>query len=139
MENTLEVDDIKKNKVLSPKCINDGERFPSYSCSGWLTPCCWVDGYWAEKEFPQFFDKELKLDNVDDIDEILLSEVWIDFFKVLTETPEKAPNTCWRYCGVFNSTVEKAEEIKKDLNISPDSVWDQKCAHGVRIKVLSDK
>ena len=139
MENTLEVEDIKKNNTLVSKCLNDGERFPSYSCSGWLTPCCWVDGDIALKEFPQFFDESLKVDNVENVDEILLSDTWVDFYKVLTETPEKAPNTCWRYCGVFNSTVEKAEDIKKDLNIAPSSVWDQKCAHGVRIKVLSDK
>ena len=45
------------------------------------------------------FNSNLHLSNVDSIDEILLSDEWLDFKRSITKDYDKAPDVCKRYCG----------------------------------------
>ena len=50
-------------------------------------------------ELMKLFRPHLHLDKVDSIDEILLSDEWLDFKKSITKDFDKAPKVCKRYCG----------------------------------------
>ena len=47
----------------------------------------------------KLFRPHLHLDKVDSIDEILISEYWLDFKKSITKNYNNAPDVCKRYCG----------------------------------------
>ncbi len=79
--------------MIDPKCINSDQRI-SYSSQGFLIPCCWF-----HDEEP-FFQEKFRVENNDSIEDILLSEEWLDFYRMLQEEPERAPYTCHRKCGV---------------------------------------
>ena len=77
-----------------PRCLNN-TRFVSYNATGYLTPCCWVDG---DPDFSQFFEESLYIDNNEKIEDILNSKVWQEFYHMLENKPELAPPICRRQC-----------------------------------------
>jgi len=84
-----------------PQCLREYTNF-GYSAKGYILPCCWVDSYLdnATEEFKVFYQEKFKLSNVEDVDkEILQSKEWLDFYKMLAETPEKAPKRCHSKCS----------------------------------------
>lgn len=87
--------------MLKPKC-HTGKGI-AYVSSGHLLPCCWCDTIHpqAKKQFVDlgFFFEDLKLENNDTVEDILVSDVWTDFHKTLLETPENAPYVCKKKCG----------------------------------------
>ena len=87
---------------INPKC-EKGKQSKDYATSakGFLLPCCWCDtiNLSADKELTKLFRPHLHLDKVDSIDEILLSDEWLDFKKSITTDNDKAPDVCKRYCG----------------------------------------
>jgi len=87
---------------INPKCEN-GEHSKDYATSakGFLLPCCWCDTVnpSSDKELMKLFRPHLHLDKVDSIEEILLSNEWLDFKKSITTDNDKAPKVCKRYCG----------------------------------------
>jgi MoaA/NifB/PqqE/SkfB family radical SAM enzyme len=99
---------------LRPKCIESliknkpgslsrhGAKQLGHSATGYLLPCCWLDPSSSrEQEFDDtkdLFQDHLKIENVDTIEEILFSDEWINFFKVLVTDPENAPSSCQRRC-----------------------------------------
>lgn len=101
---------IKRSKSLKPKCIkNNRPKGVGYSSLGWLIPCCWVDPRRSELDtfhimdnplFAAMFTEELKLSNVEKIEEIVYSEPWKNFGRALLHEPEKCPAECHKYCGV---------------------------------------
>ena len=84
---------------INPKC-KAGKDY-SYSAKGFLLPCCWCDTVNPEtdKELHKLFNPELHLSNVDSIEEILLSDEWLNFDESITKDFDKAPKVCKRYCG----------------------------------------
>lgn len=92
---------VINNFMLDPKCHKG--RGIAYVSSGHLLPCCWCDTTHetAKQQFIDmgFFDEDLKLENNDKVEDILVSDVWTDFHKILLETPEFAPYVCKRKCG----------------------------------------
>lgn len=92
--------------MLKPKCHPNGggtAKGVAYVSSGHLLPCCWCDSLHPKpkEEFVKlgFFFEDLKLENNDTIEDILLSDVWIDFHKKLIETPEEATWVCKKNCS----------------------------------------
>ena len=85
------------------KIINKYPMGVSYSALGHLMPCCWADS--AQKklkkqfDFFGFFDEDLKLVNVDSVDQILYSDEWNFFHETLLTNVELAPDVCKRKCG----------------------------------------
>jgi hypothetical protein len=86
--------------MLKPKCHKF--KGAAYVSSGHLLPCCWCDTIYpeAKEEFIKlgFFFEDLKLENNDTIEDILMSDVWIDFHKKLIKNPEEAPLVCKKNC-----------------------------------------
>ena len=84
---------------INPKC-KTGKDY-SYSAKGFLLPCCWCDTVNPEtdKELHKLFNPELHLSNVDSIEEVLLSDEWLNFDESITKDFDKAPKVCKRYCG----------------------------------------
>ncbi len=87
--------------MLKPKCHNG--KGIAYVSTGHLLPCCWCDTIHpkAKQQFIDlgFFYEDLKLENNDTIEDILLSDVWIDFHKMLYERSEDAPYICKKKCS----------------------------------------
>ena len=88
--------------VIYPRCEKKihGKDY-ALSAKGYILPCCWCDTISPEKdeELMKLFRPHLHLDKVDSIDEILLSDEWLDFKKSITKDYDKAPKVCKRYCG----------------------------------------
>tara|TARA_Y100000401_G_scaffold32025_1_gene23421 strand:- start:682 stop:1344 length:663 start_codon:yes stop_codon:yes gene_type:complete len=128
-------------KKLAPKCLRSayGEKYAqgrapqkgvAYSSLGWLIPCCWVDPR-GEKDFvddgnlvrtktydvrkyPKYtalFTEELKLKNVDKVEDILLSKAWIEFEDALLNHPEECPPQCHAHCGIEEDISEMSEDV----------------------------
>tara|TARA_X000001316_G_C911987_1_gene27100 strand:- start:425 stop:715 length:291 start_codon:yes stop_codon:yes gene_type:complete len=83
---------------LYPRCIS-GNKPPAYSSTGYILPCCWCDDDKVLEEFDFIMKEHLKLENVETIDDIFLSEEWIDFFKMLNNNSNDAPFVCKKYCS----------------------------------------
>lgn len=84
----------QNNLNFFPRCLNNA-RYVSYNATGYLTPCCWVDGH---PDFKQFYEKSLYIDNNEKIEDILNSKVWQDFYNMLETKPELAPSICKKQC-----------------------------------------
>jgi len=100
----------KEIKKIDPKCIEKLEKKSGsldrkglgQSATGYLLPCCWKDpailSIQEIQDIKELFQDHLKIENVDTIEEIIFSDEWINFFKVLISDPENAPASCKRYC-----------------------------------------
>ena len=95
---------------INPKC-HSGKGI-AYVSTGHFLPCCWCDNLHPKvrnyfKTFG-FFDDELKIENNENIEDILMSSTWIDYHKVLLQQPHKASFICKQNCGVgFDLKKEK--------------------------------
>lgn len=74
----------------------------AYASNGYLLPCCWLDVKHIEHELKEhgFYDEDLKLSNVEAVEDILTSNVWKEYMRKLEEEPEKCVSRCRLYCGV---------------------------------------
>ena len=75
---------ISSEWKLQPRCMV-GTRSPAYVNTGHISPCCWVDGISTQKEdgYKALFTNDMKLENLNSVDEVFSSEAWIDFFLML--------------------------------------------------------
>ncbi len=98
--------------VFKPKCVK-GKSF-ALNSQGYLLPCCWTDPLYKLKPnyngdmdgMDELFKKEFNIENVDGVDDIILSDEWIDFFnKLINET--SVPKICTMYCGTDTDTREE--------------------------------
>ena len=100
---------------LIPRCHPSNQKFkkqpPAYTATGYLLPCCECDTI-LNKEFTDlgFFDENLKVSNVEKIENIIVSKQWMSFHRMLLENPNNAPQVCKRFCSA--SVVE--QEINND-------------------------
>ena len=92
----------KKNKknTLKPKCLLTN-RDLSYSVTGHILPCCWVNVAWENEQLKNLFKDELHIDNNKSIEEILNKDEWKDFKNLLENGLDKdIPSVCKKYCNV---------------------------------------
>lgn len=94
---------------FKPICLNhyNGRTSEGYAhtSTGHLVPCCHVD--YTNNVDPLYLDllkEELKLENNESVEDILLTDEWIAFaeavIKGYTENLEHAPACCLHKCGV---------------------------------------
>lgn len=97
---------------IYPKCLVDKQI--TYSATGYLLPCCWCDNSNEDmQEFKAlgFFEDHLKVDNVNHISEILLSDEWTDFFEILaTHNISSIPKVCKKFCSLKGYVGKKVLE-----------------------------
>ena len=97
--------------MLKPKCIikNDDGRTASlgHSAEGYLTPCCWIDGFLKDRGISQdiFYQEKFLISNNESIKDITQSQEWVDFYIMLQKEPDKAPPVCHKMCSE-NSVIE---------------------------------
>jgi len=98
--------DITSSSTLEPKCILE-EKDLGHSTQGYLLPCCWCEPSNVAtssknkknmEEVDFLFQEKLKLDNINCIEDIILSDEWLSFFNTLINDPDNAPGVCKRYC-----------------------------------------
>lgn len=80
-----------------------------YNNRGFLTPCCWADGPNEEEDWKEFYSEELNVSN-NSIDEILTSDVWVNFFHNLSNGKKK------RVCGIY-CMEQNNDDITQDHHI----------------------
>ena len=132
---------LKKEWKLIPKCLV-GIRCPAYVNTGHISPCCWVDGDDVQNQdyYKALFTEKMKLENNEEVEDIILSDEWNTFFKKLTNKPEEAHDICWKHCGEFATankqtpmrdiyTSEQYKELERKYNIETSS---HKCTDGIR-------
>jgi hypothetical protein len=89
---------------LLPRCIypdkNGVIQGIAYNSSGYLLPCCWLDGKSSKDELQKLgiFDEELKLEKNQTEENIILSKQWKNFIKIIVENEELAPKKCFAKC-----------------------------------------
>lgn len=92
---------------LEPKCfpehLNKEKeiRGIAYTATGFLMPCCWLDGIGFNNEYEKLglHDEELKLENNKSVEDIICSKQWKNFTRILIEEPHNAPTKCKQKCG----------------------------------------
>jgi hypothetical protein len=84
-----------KNK-FKPKCLNH-EAPIAYSAEGYIIPCCWVDRNGCTG-YERFYKQSLHIDNNESIEDILLSDTWLEFYNMLEHRPNEAPQHCHSKC-----------------------------------------
>ena len=101
-------------KNWEPLCITKPKgKYVGHSATGHLLPCCWCENQ-KDEEFKPLYKENLKIKNVDGIDEILLSDEWKYFAGLLSNDPVKnAPKTCWKYCGKGKGFEIRSQEVYK--------------------------
>ena len=115
------MNDIKLYPRCHPEWVNESpiekhvqKRGLFINASGYLLPCCWCEHTNNYDDFKDrgFFDKELHVDNVSGIKQILLSKQWITFHKTLVDNPEQAPAICKHSCS--KKSLEDEREFNRD-------------------------
>lgn len=90
--------------VDGKKVMNKRSMGPAYTSTGQILPCCFCDtGYpeWKKQfEYYGLWDEHLNIKNVNSILEIMMSDEWYYFHKMLVERPNEAPSMCKWKCGV---------------------------------------
>ena len=89
--------DTKKEGELRPKCLPKAEL--GNSAMGYLLPCCWLAEGNVEKKYPFLCNENTHLDNINSVEELLDTKEYKNFYKLLTTTPQKAPDKCWEKCS----------------------------------------
>ena len=115
MEDTKETKSKKFDKLI-PRCLY-GDRSAAFVNSGHISPCCWVDGDFNQKieGYKELFTEKMKLENFKTVDEIFLSDEWLNFFKMLKNKPESAPYICWKHCGDFIHDKNQTKTPMRDI------------------------
>ena len=106
----------KKDKLegkFVAQCMN-GKQQMAMSNRGHLLPCCWCDQEWTLNT--PLFQKMLKVSKVseaENVDEIVLSDEWRDFEKIMKEGEagdhSRVPRNCLYHCLVREDDHIKIE------------------------------
>lgn len=105
---------MKKNK-FQPKCLNSlGKNNPygkplSFSTTGHVVPCCWVNGSFNNPAYAKLFAPEMHIDNFKNIEDIFEHQNWKDFINDLLD--DKAPGHCRKNCSMpLNKNTDQHKE-----------------------------
>jgi len=105
-------DEKNKKNTLKPKCLLTN-RDLSYSVTGHILPCCWVNTSFNDKHIKSLLTDKLKIENNNSIEEILDKKEWKEFINVLeNNSDENLPPVCKRYCSVgLERNVENERKL----------------------------
>ena len=109
----------KKGK-FEPRCIS-GQSQAAVNNRGHLLPCCWTDEGWALEE-PELkkIVKVSKISEYDDIEDILFTKEWIEFYSNL-KAEKNIATICRHHCTVR----EHDDKLKREYFIDETGkeVW----------------
>lgn len=87
--------------MKKPQCLlKENATDVGHSPLGFLTPCCYtcINSPEKHKGISQLYAENLKIDNVESVEEIIFSEEWLEFFNMLENRPEDWPDICIKIC-----------------------------------------
>ena len=97
-------------KNLRPRCL-DGDPL-GYSATGYILPCCRCDMPSLHTgQIKQLVQEKFAINCVHSVQDVLQSTEWQDFYHMLVDSPDNAPDHCWEYCGP-NSKIKREKQIK---------------------------
>jgi hypothetical protein len=106
---------MKKKNKFHPKCLNSlGNSNPygkplSFSTTGHVVPCCWVNGSFNDPRFAKLFAPEMHLDNFEKIEDVFEHENWKSFTHDLLNGNQ--PPKCSKNCNMpLNKNTDFTEE-----------------------------
>jgi hypothetical protein len=94
------LNDVSSNigaSSITPRCLNG--RDLGHSAMGYITPCCWFGDVNVEEKYPDLCNKDTKIENVSNIEEIFEHPGWKKYEYFLTSDQDKAYPICWNKCG----------------------------------------
>lgn len=94
--------------TFKPMCMDKNKGNFGHSSRGYLLPCCWLDFNSDEDLIKDLYSEHLHLDNVDDIEEILLSPEWIKFTKSI-QSADTASKRCLEYCSGAGKIIHQGK------------------------------
>jgi len=98
----------KQKSNFNPKCVFT-KRDLSYSNTGHILPCCWLNTQYKEPMIKELFNERLHINN-NKVEDIINSIEWIDFFNKLKS--DTAPRTCRKFCtGALENNPEETKVI----------------------------
>ena len=92
---------------LYPRCLRL-EKEATLSATGYIVPCCWADSP-AFEGMESLVQPHLHISNVNDVQDIILSTEWDQFFSELIEKPEDAPPVCKQHCCTDKSFKNRGD------------------------------
>lgn len=101
--------------MLNPRCMQRAMiNSLKFMSNGYIAPCCWLTDKNSVSEHLGIYDEELKLKNVDTVEEILLSDQWDDFINKLISHHDwqssdgnwLLPRECLQVCGSDDNDVD---------------------------------
>jgi hypothetical protein len=96
----------EKKSNFNPKCLHTN-RDVSYSNTGHILPCCWLNTRYKEPGIKELFNERLHINN-NKVKDIINSKEWIDFFNNLKS--DTAPKTCRKFCtGALEDNPEETK------------------------------
>ena len=99
-----------KKTEIAPKCFNNIQDAFGTTNRGEIIPCCWLDTQSTRRD-PDY-QKLLEVSRIDDydsIDEIFLTDEWIDFFNNLKKGIGFP--VCYKICKKREQGQHKKESI----------------------------
>jgi|SRR6056300_926007 len=107
-------------KKLKPKCFN-GDLQAAITNRGYLIPCCYCDTK-TNLSSPEMkkLEKVSKIDDVNNIEEILLSDEWQEFANNLEN--DKGPPACWHVCSSDKNETKRHTTYYKNKKVFIDEV-----------------
>jgi len=118
---TPDKEDNNNKNTLKPKCLLTN-RDLSYSVTGHILPCCWVNVAWEDESIKKLFKDKLHIDNNKSIEDILDSDEWKEFMSKLENSPDKdIPSVCKRYCSI--DLKKNVEGDRKLYHFKNDKDW----------------
>ena len=99
-------------KKINAKCLSFKEL--SYTATGYIMPCCWVDTPIAliEPQIARLRKEHLKLENNENIEDIINIKDWKEFFEELKTDPAIL---CQKFCSVpLHHSINRARENPHD-------------------------
>ena len=107
------LDDEVFEGELKPKCLLS-DRDLSYSPTGHVLPCCWVNDNMEEEHTGELFSDKLHIDN-NTVNEIVTSSEWQHFFhKLKNNSIDDLPETCVQYCNDSLNTNASCNKVIND-------------------------
>ena len=74
----------------------------AFTAGGYYLPCCWMDT-WRERQENKhgLFNEELNVNSGKTAKEIINSETWKKFYKMIFQDPDNVCQKCKDACGVL--------------------------------------
>ena len=111
-----QIDELMKNEI-DAKCLDNRQQAFGFTNRGELIPCCWADtGYNRDHPTFQKLVKVSKIADHDSIEDILMTDEWIEFTENLMNG--KGMPVCHHVCKK-RTTAQHKKEIFIDDDGNP--------------------